>query len=161
MSRKNTCSFCHGVGHNRRGCEHASLAACLAPDVHEVIDLTSPASRKCSYCGLVGHNIRTCAGNKFVQNRKQENAAAITIQKYARRLIVYQTIEFPVDPYLGPFPFDSARPFVTGRSVERVQRMERMERRKPRTLPETRGVEFTVVETIPTTEVELRGAVRA
>ena len=32
--------------------------------------------------------------------QEQENAA-IMIQKYARRLIVYQTIEFPVNPYVG------------------------------------------------------------
>jgi len=30
-----------------------------------------------------------------------QNTAAITIQKYARRLIVYQTVEFPVDIYIG------------------------------------------------------------
>ena len=29
-----------------------------------------------------------------------EEVAAITIQKYARRLIVYQTVEFPVDPVI-------------------------------------------------------------
>jgi hypothetical protein len=30
-----------------------------------------------------------------------QTTAAITIQKYARRLIVYQTVEFPVDIYIG------------------------------------------------------------
>ena len=122
MVRQNTCSFCHGVGHNRRGCEYASFAACLAPEMPETIDLTSPVKKKCSYCGLMGHNIRTCAGARFksVQIRKQE-VAAITIQKYARRLIVNRTVEFPVLTL----------------------------KRKPRTLPETRGVESTPVASIP------------
>ena len=124
VRKKTQCSFCKGVGHNRRGCEYASLAACLAPEIPEIIDLRSPVKKRCSYCGLMGHNIRTCAGNNWTQIRR---AAAITIQKYARRLLVYQTIEFPVDPYLGSDP---------------------VSRRKPRILPETRGVESTPVESL-------------
>ena len=127
MSRKNMCSFCGEMGHNIRGCVYASSAACLVLEVPEVIDLAPSVKKKCSYCNLTGHNIRTCAGYKFVQIRKKETAA-ITIQKYARRLIVYQTIEFPVDPYLGPYPPDS------------------VSKRKPRTLPETRGVDPTPVD---------------
>ena len=84
--------------------------------------------KKCSYCNLPGHNIRTCAGYKFVQIRKKETAA-ITIQKYARRLIVYQTIEFrAADAYLGPYIPSS------------------VSKRKPQTLPETKGVDPTPVD---------------
>jgi hypothetical protein len=70
-SRKKTeCSFCGGVGHNRRGCEIASFARCFFLDP---LDTDPEKARKCSSCGLGGHYCTTCP---FVQILQIESAPA-------------------------------------------------------------------------------------
>ena len=37
-----------------------------------------------------------------IEDHKRRNEAAVMIQKFARRIYVYNTLEFPVDIYIGP-----------------------------------------------------------
>ena len=55
-------------------------------------------------------------------SNKRRHDAAVTIQKYARRLIVYQTIEFPVDYHIG-WEHSASNPDAVSRYYEKQWEM--------------------------------------
>lgn len=65
---KSRCSYCGGIGHNRRGCAHVKKAIQENPNSWEARRRTGYNKRSCGYCGEEGHTVRTCSELKSDMN---------------------------------------------------------------------------------------------
>ena len=82
-SRKNTCSFCGGLGHNRRGCEFADVArSFFLPANTEQCENTT---RKCSFCHIEGHYCITCPFAKGLNEISEMLADVDIISEVTRK----------------------------------------------------------------------------